>query len=226
MRQFHARAMRPELRAHVDALTAKVNLDCVHRMEAILDFASSSASDDAHALEDFTEQATRDADAAGKRLEAEVEEATLSIVRAVESPWREARKRVPAWQAISAAAVAMAAPLVSDCKGAPPPPDPLPVPTLVSGPPDAAPEVTTDASADTRPSATTEPTIPPMDPLPPPTTSATRPKYPPPPDPLPPPTTRKPKYPPPPDPLPPPTTLPPPDPPPPPTLRILKPGER
>ncbi len=209
LRQFHPRAMRPELRTRVDALTGKVNLDSMGRMEAILDFAASTASDDPHALEDFTELAAREADAAGRALEAEVEEATVAILRAVESPARETRGRVaPSWQVLSAATLALAAPLVTSCKAAPTPPDPLPVPTLVSGPPGDASPREGDVDAERPDTAQTATAIPPMDPLPPPTT--TRPKYPPPPDPLPPPTTQ-PDYPPPPDPLPAPN------------LRILKP---
>jgi radical SAM superfamily enzyme len=230
LRQFHPRAMRPELRARVDATTAKVNLDSMSRMEAILDFAASKRGEDARALEDFTARTTEQAEAAGRALEAEVEEATLAIVRAIESPAREPRQRPPAWQVLSAAAVAMAAPLISDCKGAPPPPDPLPPPTLVSGPPDSGRGTQSERDAAVADAAAVTPiepiVVPPMDPLPPPTT--TRPKYPPPPDPLPPPTTTRPKYPPPPDPLPPPTTKPnyppSPDPLPSPNLRILKPG--
>jgi hypothetical protein len=245
LRQFHPRAMRPELRTRVDAVTAKVNLDAVSRMEAIFDFAASKRGEDPRALEDFTEQVALETDAAGRALEAEVEDATVAIIRAVESPWREPRSRTtPTWQVLSAAAIALAAPLVTDCRGVPPPPDPLPSPTLVAGPPDAREPV--DAGSDARPlpsvTQTAEPTVmPPMDPPPPP---ITKPRYPPPPDPLPPPTTSRPRYPMPPDPLPPPTTSrprypmppdpppppvtkpqypPPPDPLPSPNLRILKP---
>jgi hypothetical protein len=67
--------------------------------------------------------------------------------------------------------------------------------------PDSEADANSSAEVGVEPTATV---IPPMDPLPPPTT--TKPKYPPPPDPLPPPTTTKPKYPPPPDPLPSPHT--------------------
>jgi radical SAM superfamily enzyme YgiQ (UPF0313 family) len=236
LRQFHPRAMRPELRTRVDAVTAKVNLDAVDRMEAIFDFAASKRGDDRHALEDFTERVTYETNAAGRALESEVEEATVAIIRAVEAPWREPKpKTTPTWQVLSAAAIALAAPLVTDCRGVPPPPDPLPSPTLVAGPPyDAGPDTSdvgaaapsgADATAAPSVTATADPTImPPMDPPPPPWT---KPRYPPPPDPLPPPTTSRPRYPMPPDPPPPPITKPqyppPPDPLPSPNLRLPKP---
>lgn len=239
LRQFHPRAMHPSLRALVDTVTAKVNLDAVDRMEAIFDFAASKRGEDRNALEDFTERVSLETNAAGRALEAEVEEATIAIIRAVDSPWREPKtKSAPAWQVLSAAAIALAAPLVTDCRGVPPPPDPLPSPTLVAGPPyDAGPEASdagtsgkvapdaTDAPATPTATATADPTImPPMDPPPPPWT---KPRYPPPPDPLPPPTTSRPRYPMPPDPPPPPVTKPqyppPPDPLPSPNLRLPKP---
>ena len=192
LRQFHPHAMRPELRTRVDALTAKVNLDAMDRMEAILDFAASPASDDPRALEAFTAEATEASNAAGRALEEEVNEATFGIIRAAETPARPAKpRRMNAWHAISAATIALASPMITDCKGVPPPPDPLPVPTLVSGPPDSMPDSEADAGSPAEvgvePTATV---IPPMDPLPPPTT--TKPKYPPPPDPLPSPHTGKP----------------------------------
>ncbi|MBI2391998.1 MAG: cobalamin B12-binding domain-containing protein [Deltaproteobacteria bacterium] len=213
LRQFHPHAMRPELRTRVDELTAKVNLDSMARMDAILDFAASPASDDPRALEAFTCEATEQANLAGRALEEEVAEATMAIVRAAETPARPPReRRVNVWQALSAAAIAVSSPMMSNCQKPPPPPDPLPEPTIVAddvGPrPDVQPATTTTPTVvDPLPPPTTHPTPPPHDPLPPPTTHPTGPHYPPPPDPLPPPTT-KPKYPPPPDPLPYPTTKP------------------
>lgn len=194
LRQFYPRAMTTSLRRLVDGVTRKVNLDCVERMEAIFEFAESPASKDAAAFEDFTERTTREVEAASRRLEDEVAAATDEIVRVALSPRRAAR--VPRWQAISAAAVALA-PLACDRPAQPPPPDPLPIPTLVVGP-DAPATATATATATTIAPATTTATataLPPPDPPPPPMVidagaPKPRPRPPPPPDPLPPPHTK------------------------------------
>jgi hypothetical protein len=213
LRQFYPRSMTPALRRLADETTRRVNIDCVERMNGILDFAASKISEDPAAFEDFTQKTTQEVNAANEILEAEVSWATQEIIRAATSPrpLKPAPRPVARWQALSAATLAFA-PIAAGCEGCsqPPPPDPLPEPMLMR-----------DAGMDPQ-------YMPPVDPLPPPAIDAGTgsssgfaepPPPPPPPDPLPPPTWIKP---PPPDPLPRPTTkpnptaLPPPDPPPPP----------
>lgn len=199
------------------ATTRAVNLDCVDRMEKILEFAGSERATDPSAFEDFTVRMTAEVEAANAILEDRVASATTDILRAALSPRtvKPARAAASRWGALSVAALALA-PLACDKPAQPPPPDPLPMPTLVSGPPDAEAEAEVVMP-------------PPNDPLPPPTVSATAPSLdagvldagpkirdagrdaakrplPPPPDPLPPPTVRP--LPPPPDPLPRPHTTP------------------
>lgn len=198
LRRFYPKAMTAALRRRVDDLTARVNLDCVQRMEGIFDFVASPAAADRAAHEDFTAHVAEGVAAANRVLEAEVAAATDEIVRAALSPRRAARS--PRWPTLSAAALALA-PLA--CEKPLPPPDPLPPPMMdrdgqTLPPPDPPPPpVLIDAGADAEPPP---PLPPPPDPLPPPTTY----KPPPPVDPPPPPATRKP--PPPPDPLPRPKT--------------------
>jgi radical SAM superfamily enzyme YgiQ (UPF0313 family) len=185
LRQFYPKAMTGSLRRLADDVTTRVNLDSVTRMERILDFAASPASDDPARLADFTEEATRAALAAARTLEDEVSEATAAISRAALSPPRA--RRPPAWQAGVAAALALG-PLVGCGKTtAPPPPDPLPPPTYVGPPPDPLPTPHVDPSVDpiTPPSSVI------VDPLPPPVDAGARKRPPMPPDPLPPPHTRK-----------------------------------
>ncbi len=225
LRQFYPRALTESLRARVHATIRKVNLDCMDRMEKILDFAASPASEDRSALQDFQARTTLEVRLANGPLEDEVATVNQDLYRAAFSaPAARARpaKAAPRWQVAAAALVPLAAGM-EGCSANAPPPDPLPEP-IVIGEPDGG---TTTANEPTIPqpvdppppphTATGIPTPPPPDPLPPPTW-----KHPPPPDPLPPPTTKKkPPHPlpPPPDPLPPPqwkTPTPPPDPPPPP----------
>ncbi|MBS2012724.1 MAG: cobalamin-dependent protein [Deltaproteobacteria bacterium] len=196
LRQFYPRATTRALRELADTTTRAVNTDSVDRMLAILDFAASPASDDAAARADFTARATEAANAASKRLEARVAEATDAFVRAAFSPPRAA-PRVPVWKAVSAAALALGPIAACGKSTALPPPDPLPPPTQVQPPPPdplpppfdaAAPEPT----ATTTTTATSKP-LPPPDPLPMPFDAGgvKKPKkLPPPPDPLPPPHTR------------------------------------
>ncbi|MCC6553966.1 MAG: cobalamin-dependent protein [Polyangiaceae bacterium] len=200
LRTFYPHAMTGALRRLVDEATRRVNLDCVERMLAILDFAASDASKEPARLEDFTARAAEEISLADRRLEEQVASATNEIYRAAFAPRAARAARVPQWQAISAATLALT-PLA--CDPLPPPPDPLPPPVIETAP---------DAG---------RPLPPPPDPLPPPVVTpdgtgtstggfATPPpstgpdRPPPPPDPLPPPTRRRP--PPPPDPLPPPKT--------------------
>lgn len=201
-RTFYPRAMTGELRRLADRATRRVNLDCIERMEAIFDFCASPPSLEPAALADFTERMRVEVERANRSLEDEVESATDSVIRAALTPRASKPTRtVAAWQALSAATLALA-PLACDRIHPPPPPDPLPQPTLVDGPPDAGatsePQFATPPDAGPAPSQQPDagkPTPPqPLDPLPPPTQ-----KHPPPPDPLPRPTQ---KMPPPPDPLP------------------------
>jgi hypothetical protein len=202
LKTFYPGAMSGRLRELVDRTTSAVNVDCIEKMETILDFAGSKSSDEPSALEDFTKRMTEKVTKSNGVLEARVSEVTNEIILAALAP-RQVR-RMPAWHAAATAALALAPLDACDRTAAPPPPDPLPVPTLVVGPSDAA-----EAFA---------PLPPPPDPLPAPfdagvvaTDSGVAKKKdagvippPPPPDPLPPPTLRRP--PPPPDPLPPPHT--------------------
>ena len=218
-RTFYPRSVTRSLAEAARATTRAVNLDCVERMEKILDFAGTERASDPAALEDFTAQMTVEVEAANRVLEDRVAGATTDIIRAALSPRtvKPARAAASRWGALSAAALALA-PLACDKPAQPPPPDPLPMPTLVSGPPDAEAEAEVVMP-------------PPNDPLPAPSVSATAPsldagvldasdaavkikdagrdaarRLPPPPDPLPPPTVRP--LPPPPDPLPRPHTTP------------------
>jgi radical SAM superfamily enzyme YgiQ (UPF0313 family) len=215
LRQFYPQALIPGLREQTDETVRAVNLDCIERMERIFDFADTAAAADPHAHEDFTGKMTLEVEAANRVLEDRVAATTDAIIRAAFATARDKntqsaqpRRAVSAWQALSAAAALTIGPLAAcDRPFSPPPPDPLPVPTLVVGPDGAEPINTA---------------LPPPDPPPPPVTfdagsakkDAGRPPPPPPPDPLPRPTV----HPMPPDPLPRPTLKhpPPPDPPPPP----------
>jgi radical SAM superfamily enzyme YgiQ (UPF0313 family) len=207
LRTFYPHAITPALEAMVEQTTRRVNLDCVERMNAILDFAASPASLDAACFEDFTAVTAEAVTRANAVLEDEVAEATQAIVRAALAP-RAARpaRNVPVWQAISAATLAIA-PLACDPVPHPPPPDPVPVPTLVVGPPDAGVMVPTPVDPPPPPNIRdlpppdpppppvirdAGPPPPPMDPLPPPTVKKKPPPPPPPPDPLPPPALRTP----------------------------------
>jgi radical SAM superfamily enzyme YgiQ (UPF0313 family) len=169
LRQFYPHAMRPPLRWLADETTRAVNVDSVSRMIEILDFAESAASEDAARREDFTARATERALAASRVLETRVAEATYAMIRAASSPPGDAgraksgRRVGTAWKAVSAAVLAVGAvgPLTGCERNLPPPPDPLPPPTVMQPPP--------------------------PDPLPPPFDAAAAAPLPPPPDPLPPP---------------------------------------
>jgi len=205
---FYPGAATPRLREMALATTRAVNLDCVERMEAILDFAGSPESEDPARFAEFTARVTEEAVAAGRKLEARVSEGTDEIVAAATAAQAkaQAQKAAPAsrsfsrWGALSAATLALAPLVACDKVIAPPPPDPVPQPTLVSGPPDAAPTATERIMP---PDPVPTPIIAPNDPPPMPhverDAGKVKPPPPPPPDPLPPPTMR---YPPPPDPLP------------------------
>jgi anaerobic magnesium-protoporphyrin IX monomethyl ester cyclase len=224
---FYPGAATPALRELARATTARVNLDCIERMEKILAFAKSPASEDRAAFEDFAARTTEEVNAANGPLEAMVHETTAEIVRAAIAP-RRARKPAPSgvsrWQAVGAAALALGP--AGACERAinPPPPDPPPPPIADGGAvPTAAPSAHPTVTATlTPPDPLPPPTVMPPDPLPPPTVMPSDPSPlridagsrfakppptattgkkppPPPPDPLPPPTLR---HPPPPDPLP------------------------
>lgn len=207
---FYPGAATAHLREMALETTRAVNLDCVTRMEAILDFAGSPESEDPQRFAEFTARVTEEAVAAGQRLEERVSRGTDEIVAAATAAQAQkaprASRTASRWGVLSAATLALA-PLACDRAMPPPPPDPLPQPTLVSGPPDAAPMATERIMP---PDPLPTPVIAPNDPPPPPhvvdagvkRADAGRPR-PLPPDPLPPPTMR---YPPPPDPLPPPHT--------------------
>ncbi len=195
LRQFYPKAMTSALRKLSDDTTRRVNLDCVERMNRILDFAASPLSEDEAAFEDFTAKTTEEVEAANQELEDQVSWATSEIIRAVTAPrTQRAARPVSRWQAISAATLALA-PLAAGCESTPkhPPPDPLPEPMLVRDggpeylpPPDPLPPPMVDAG----PGINEPPNIPPPDPLPPPTRKL-KPTALPPPDPPPPPKTLK-----------------------------------
>jgi anaerobic magnesium-protoporphyrin IX monomethyl ester cyclase len=204
LRTFYPGALTPALRRLVTDTTRRVNLDCVERMSKILDFAASPASEDPNRHADFTAETTEEVVRANATLEDQVAWATQQIVEAALAPRPNKPSRsLSAWQAVTAATLALA-PLACDPVPHPPPPDPLPPPTLFAGPPDAGqrdnlpppdpppPPVIRDLDAGM--------VMPPMDPPPPPVTKppkvdagvpvkATGPVRPPPPppDPLPPP---------------------------------------
>ncbi len=140
VRQFYPAAMTERLREISDEVTRRVNLDCIDRMEKILDFAASPASDDPSALEGFTAKVTEEVTRANRGLEADVAEATDEMARAVISP-RRARPHEAAsrWKVLSAAAVALV-PMACEKSPALPPPDPLPLPTLTGSPPPPPPD--------------------------------------------------------------------------------------
>lgn len=203
-RTFYPRAVTAALRDRVDAVTQRVNVDCVDTMDAILDFAESTASADPAALEDFRQRTTERVERANRVLEDAVAEGTAEIVRAVQSPPRAQapRRSRSALQALSAVAIALSPMACEKSTSTPPPPDPLPPPTLLPPPPDPVPApsllVTPDAAV--LPDATAT-ALPPPDPPPPPfvhpSASSTRKKppphpTPPPPDPLPAPFQQKP----------------------------------
>ena len=201
---FYPGAATPRLREMALATTRAVNLDCVERMEAILDFAGSPESEDPARFAEFTGRVTEEAVAAGRRLEARVSQGTDDIVAAATAAQAQktakASRTFSRWGALSAATLALAPLVACDRVVAPPPPDPVPQPVFVSGPPDAAPTATERIMP---PDPVPTPIIAPNDPPPMPhverDAGKVKPPPPPPPDPLPPPTMR---YPPPPDPLP------------------------
>jgi radical SAM superfamily enzyme YgiQ (UPF0313 family) len=193
LRTFYPHAHAGALAERVRATTHRVNVDCVDRMEAILAFAGSERSTDAAALEDFTASTTEQVQRASASLEQQVAEVTRAIVDAALSPPRAAgaaaAKRASGararWGMLSVAGLTLAPLSAVDCKSSPPPPDPLPPPSLVMPPPPdplpppsivaTAPAATTSAgalaqdaqapSARARPTATI-PMPPPPDPLP------------------------------------------------------------
>lgn len=200
LRTFYPRAMTPALRRLADETTRDVNLDCNRRMRSILDFAGSKRSEERAAFEDFTAKTTAEVVAANRTLEDRVAWATNEIVRAAIAPRASRPQRaVSRWGALSAASLALA-PLACETRPAqPPPPDPLPEPTIVVGPDAAPPPLPTDPLPSPRIDAGLEGQgadagtvdagirpLPPPDPPPPPVR-----KYPPPPDPLPRPHTKK-----------------------------------
>ncbi|MFO0755678.1 MAG: radical SAM protein [Byssovorax sp.] len=199
LRTFYPGALTSSLRKLVTETTRKVNLDCVERMDKILDFAASPASEDTARHADFTARMTDDVERASRSLEDEVAFATEEIVKAAFSPRQQKPARaLSAWQAVTAATLALA-PLACDPVPHPPPPDPLPPPTL-AGPPDAGQVEQLPPPDPPPPPVIVVPdggaVMPPMDPPPPPVKKppktdggAPRPVFnpPPPPDPLPPP---------------------------------------
>jgi radical SAM superfamily enzyme YgiQ (UPF0313 family) len=172
-RTFYPRAVTPAMREVVDALTRRVNLDCVATMETILDFAASEASKDPSAFEDFKASTTVRVERANRMLEEAVADGTANIVRAVMSPRQAARparaRARSALQALGAVTIALS-PMACEKATSPPPPDPLPQPTLMP-PPDPLPAPTLydagPAVPDAGPPAPTN-ALPPPDPPPPP----------------------------------------------------------
>lgn len=140
---FYPRAREAALAQRVLATTRRVNLDCVERMERILAFAASERGADANALEDFTARTTQEVEQASARLEEQVAEVTHAIQHAALSPPRTARITPAAhstgararWGMLSVAGLTLAPLSAVDCKTSPPPPDPLPAPSLVMPPP-------------------------------------------------------------------------------------------
>jgi radical SAM superfamily enzyme YgiQ (UPF0313 family) len=207
-RMFYPEAMSSSLRRKVDETIVRVNLDCVERMNRILDFAATRASEDPACFQDYAARATEQVERANGSLEDQVADATSAIIQAVTSP-RPQKRAVPVWQVASAAAIATL-PLGCDPLPPPPPPDPLPVPTLVlpdrpdggfatPPPPDPLPPPTVLPPPDPPPPPMIRDagTYPPVvtDPLPPPTQRKRKvPPPPPPPDPLPAPKTNKSPY--------------------------------
>jgi radical SAM superfamily enzyme YgiQ (UPF0313 family) len=156
LRTFYPRAMSRSLAERVTAITRKVNLDCVERMERIFDFVASPASEERAALEDFTARTTAEVGRANGPLEDEVAEVTRDIMAAASG--RVAPRRPPGktarWGMLSAATLALAPLAGCEVKTAPPPPDPLPQPSLVQPPPPdplpppiVQPEAAADASS-------------------------------------------------------------------------------
>jgi len=137
LRTFYPRAYTSALAARVRATTRRVNLDCVDRMERILAFAGYERAEDPAALEDFTSKTTELVLRASRHLEDEVAEVTRAIMDAALSPPRAARAPGAAarWGMLSAASLTLAPLSAVDCKSSPPPPDPLPPPSLVVPPP-------------------------------------------------------------------------------------------
>jgi radical SAM superfamily enzyme YgiQ (UPF0313 family) len=199
LRRFYPKALTRELREMTDRVTSRVNLDCVERMETILAFAGSPASEDPARLEDFTAETTREVLAANRVLEPMLAEATNEIVRAVTSPRPRAGRS--SWGALSAAALVL---LPLGCEKSLPPPDPLPQPVVTEGPPNPRPSASAELIPPMPPDPLPPPTIvsPPPDAGPPPRKDAGIVPLPPPDPPPPPMTSPRPPLPPPPDPLP------------------------
>ncbi|MBI2892724.1 MAG: cobalamin B12-binding domain-containing protein [Deltaproteobacteria bacterium] len=247
LRHFYPHAYGPSLRARAIEMIRKVNLDCVGRMERIVEFATSPRAEDADALAEFAEKLTVETIRANEALEEEVR--SVSDMLAGSARTRQVRPAPARWRQVAAALAfaPLACTSVKACGGTdmpPPPPDPLPPPQTDGGrapfmplPPDPLPPPVDGGGVHLVPIPTpadggrfllpTDPLPPPPDPLPPPEDRVRRhpiPVDPPPPphDPLPPPDDRVrrrfvPTYPPP-DMVPPPPP-PPPDPLPPPESR-------
>jgi hypothetical protein len=201
LRTFYPRVHAGSLAERVRSVTRRVNLDCVDRMERIVSFAASPRSEERAALEDFTRTTTEQVLRASAPLEDEVATTTRAIVDAALSPSRAKAARratgpMARWGMLSAASLTLAPLSAVDCKTSPPPPDPLPPPSLVNPPPpDPLPPPTLMSDPVPVPTATTLPVAgsssadaaaPSARPKPTPTpTPHPHPPPPPPPDPLP-----------------------------------------
>jgi radical SAM superfamily enzyme YgiQ (UPF0313 family) len=143
LRTFYPRALPGSLAERVRTTTHRVNVDCVDRMEAILDFAASERATDAAALEEFTVRTTEQVQRASASLEQQVAEVTRAIMDAALSPPRATKAAAPKrssgararWGMLSVAGLTLAPLSAVDCKSSPPPPDPLPPPSVVMPPP-------------------------------------------------------------------------------------------
>ena len=127
LKQFYPRAVTRQLQNLALTTIRRVNLDCVDRMNDILDFAESEESLNEAAFTEFVAQTTEEVERANQKLEPQVAEASEAILAAARGTTR-ARPHVR-WGAAAAAAIALS-PLACDPLAPPPPPDPLPPPNL------------------------------------------------------------------------------------------------
>lgn len=203
LRHFYPNGYSTAIRGHVMEVIRRVNLDCIERMERILDFVDTPQAACGDAVLEFAAEMERDTRRANAELEESVAEATNRIMAAA----REQRVRAtPLWKSVAAATLALS-PLACPSQQQQHVVDPVPRPEPVP-PREEVYVIETDAGAPCggfakppppdetdetqRLDYTPSDPPPPPDPLPPPRFDAghvtpipTRHIYPPPPDPLP-----------------------------------------
>lgn len=136
LRHFYPRALTSTLRAKTEDVIARVNGDCVARMEAIVDFAATPDAKSERRLDEVGKEMAAAVTKANRELEERVATATAALIAAAQ---QKRASRSPMWKSVAAATLALS-PLACNTRGSPgtvvdmvPPPDPVPPPTLDAG---------------------------------------------------------------------------------------------